>query len=187
MIAGYSLAHNQVFAPVFRDSLALRTRLKEMGIIENEDEVLIGQKCLLAKFQKSGIMERMDKVLYNELCLNYKYYMASIAKVNTSSLKYVINRGYKEVYSSDLRTYFLISLEHTPLTKDDEYVVAKDGAVIHFRFATLSDIPELTKLNNDFLKENLSDLSNGYLAAVFAPSDWEYMISRRWVVLGEYD
>ncbi len=184
MIIGYSLAHNQLFAPVFQESLGYLSKVKELGFVEKEEDVVIGQKCLRAEYQKKGIMEQMDKILYNYLSDYFKYYMASIALVNTNSLNFVTKRGYKKVYASDTRAYFITGMEPQALTSDSYETTAGNGAVIRYRFATSADISALKNLNHEFLKENRADLSNGYLAAVFSEENWEFMISRKWVVLG---
>ena len=185
MIIGYSLAHNQLFAPVFEETFRYIPRIKEMGFIEDESQVIIGQKCLQAEFQKKGYMEMMDTLLYDHLSKQFTYYLASISVVNSNSLGFVKKRGYTPVYESDTRMYFIKELK--PGLSENKSVgsVGHGDRLIHFRFAAISDIPELAKMNRDWLKDNLTDLSNGYLAAVFTEHNWEFMIDRNWVVIAE--
>jgi hypothetical protein len=185
MIIGYSLAHNQLFAPVFEETFRYVPRIKEMGFIGDESEVIIGQKCLQAEFQKHGYVEMMDALLYDHLSNQFKYYLASISVVNSNSLGFVKKRGYVKVYESDTRMYFIRELK-PGLSENNKEGSARHGdKLIHFRFAVTGDIPELAKMNNDWLKDNLTDLSHGYLAAVFSEDNWAFMINRNWVVVAE--
>ncbi len=185
MIVGYSLAHNQVFAPVFAESLGLLHKIAELGHIGSASEAMIGQKCQKVEFQKGGLMAKMDKILYDHLSKDYKYYVASIALANNTSLNFVTHAGYKKVLATDTRAYFQIDMKPASLTDDDFATTRPDGTVVRFRFATDEDIPGLTEINKDWLKENKTDFTHGYLAALFAENDWKYMIARKWVVLAE--
>jgi len=185
MIVGYSLAHNQVFAPVFAESLALLHKIAELGHIGNASEAMIGQKCQLVEYQKGGLMARMDKILYDHLSKDYKYYIASISLANNASLNFVTHAGYQKVLATDTRAYFRIDMKPASLTSNDFAATRPDGTIVRFRFATNNDIPGLTEINANWLKENRTDFTYGYLAALFAEPDWKYMIERKWVVLAE--
>jgi len=186
MIIGYSLAHNQVFAPVFAESLGLLHRIKKQGDIGDTSEAIIGQKCIKTEYQKGGLMGKMDKILYNHLSAEFKYYFASIALVNSTSLNFINrSRNYRRVLATDTRAYFLTELRPMQLTAESYESIRPDGTVVRFRFATQSDIPSLMQLNHEWMKENRPDHSNGYLAAMFAEDNWAFMIARKWVVLAE--
>lgn len=185
MIVGYSLAHNQLFAPVFAESLGLVPKLKESGFVDTVEQVIIGQKLLRAEYQKSGLMGKMDKILYNHLSKEFRYYLASIAVANSSSLNFVHTSGYRKVYESDKRMYFIMDILPVSLDENSYTATRTEGSIIRFRFAENADIPALAQLNKEWLKENMTDLSHGYLAASFSEDNWAFMISRGWVVLGE--
>ena len=185
MIVGYSLAHNQLFAPVFAESLSLLPRVKELGFINDESEAIIGQKCLNAEYQKGGLMGKMDKILYTHLSKDFKYYFASISLANKTSLNFVTNSGYKKVYATETRAYFIIDIKPSELNSDSYETKKPDGTEIHYRFATTGDIAELRQMNSEWMKENRNDLSHGYLAAMFSEDNWKYMIDRKWVVIAE--
>jgi hypothetical protein len=186
MIIGYSLAHNQLFAPVFAESLGLLNRVQEQGDIGSASEAIIGQKCMKAEYQKGGLMGKMDRILYTHLSNEFKYYFASISLANETSLNFITNsKGYKRVLATDTRAYFLTELHPTELTAESYESKRQDGTIVHFRFATPADIQELKQLNHNWMKENRTDLSNGYLAAMFSEDNWAFMIERKWVVLAE--
>ncbi len=185
MLIGYSLAHNQVFLPIFGQSLDLIPLLKESGKVGASQQVIIGQKCLDDAYQKLGLMGKMDKILYNHLSKDFHYYLASISVANASSLAFVTRSGYREVYTSDSRKYFLLDIKHYDLGPDSYKGIAPDGNPINIRFASTNDIPELKKMNHEWMKENRNDLSHGYLAAMFSDDNWIFMIERKWVVLAE--
>lgn len=185
MLIGYSLAHNQVFLPIFGQSLSLIPILKESGIVKPGEQVIIGQKCLNADYQKQGLMGMMDKILYTHLSHEFKYYLASIALTNSSSLDFVTRSGYREVYTSDTRKYFLTEIMPYELTEESYTTETSQGTQIRARFATAADTPALMQMNAEWMKENRSDLSHGYLAALFSEDNWDFMIQRKWVVLAE--
>ncbi|MDB5025410.1 MAG: hypothetical protein JWP78_3165 [Mucilaginibacter sp.] len=185
MLIGWSLINSSIKTPHFLKMQKMILLFKEQGLIPINAKVALGQKYLDYEYRGKGIMD-LATIIQEELTFsNFEIYLSTVQKFNKRSEFFFKKNSFQQIYQDNVRYYLTKAIVKRGISVYQSLLIGNGSSAtkVMIRPGEAGDEFQLHELNKKRLKENLTDLSQGFLTSLYTASDFRQMINLQEIIV----